>query len=274
MRKTKAIAALAVFALGAFWPLGQALAQEEADIDPSKPTNLYTFVDFNFEWQGFERGDTVGLRVMPTIAFNAQNMVQVEIPIQNADFENIESSTGLGDIRVRYFGLPMVREATLSHVGASVDVFLPAGDENKGLGSGSWIIAPGVLFGIAASDTLNFYPILSYQYSASVVNCTAGGSDAGGCVPPGPGESESDGSTQAVSVEVMTVFGLPAGMWFQVIPKYSEVFDGPESRSFNTRLNWGWMLPENLSLSVDFLHEFENRDGLQNHVRVGVGYYF
>ena len=177
----------------------------------------------------------------------------------------------VGDIRIRYFGLPVVREATLSHVGVSLDVFAPSGDEDKGLGSGSWVMAPGILFGIAASDTLNFYPIVSYQYSPSAVNCTADGSDAGGCIPPGPGESDGNGTTQGVSVEIMSVFGLPNGMWVQLIPKYSEVFDGPESRSLNLRVNYGWMLRENLSLTADVLHEFDNRDGLQNHVRVGVG---
>ncbi len=80
-----------------------AVAQE---IDPSKPTNLYSFIDFNFEWQGFGQGETVGLRVMPTWAINDQNMVQTEIPIQRADFESIEAATGVGDIRIRYFGLP------------------------------------------------------------------------------------------------------------------------------------------------------------------------
>ena len=55
---------------------------------------------------------------------------------------------------------------------------------------------------------------------------------------------------------------------------HSEVFDGPESRSLNLRVSYGWMLRENLSLTADLLHEFDNRDGLQNHVRFGVGYYF
>ena len=262
---------LAAFLAGV---VGVSAPTASQEIDPSKPTNLYSFIDLNFEWQGFGKGDTVGFRVMPTWAINNQNMVQAEIPIQRADFETIEAATGVGDIRIRYFGLPVVREATLSHIGVSLDVFVPAGDEDKGLGSGRWVMAPGIMFGIAASDTVNFYPIISYQYSASAVNCTAGGSDAGGCVPPGPGESDGDGTTQGVSVEVMSVIGLPNAMWLQLVPKYSEVFDCPESRSFNLRVNYGWMLRSNLSLTVDFLHEFENRDGLRNHVRVGLGYFF
>lgn len=272
--KLKALNILIMFVSVLLAAGSPSFGQNAETLDPSKPTNLYSYIDTSAEWQGFEQGNTWGLRIMPTWALNNKNMFQAEIPLQWPDFEGVDKGAGIGDIRIRYFGIPIVLESTLSHIGVSVDLFMPTGDEKKGLGSGSWIIAPGILLGIAASEKLNFYPIVSYQYSTRAANTTAGGSKPGGGVPPGPGESDKDGTTHGISVEVMCVLGLPNNMWLQLIPKYSSIFKGPESESFNARISWGWMLKDNISLTVDFLNEFANRDGLRNHLRVGIGYYF
>ena len=72
---------------------------------------------------------------------------------------------GLGDIRARYFWLPYKDYSKfVGAFGPSVDVFIPTGSYEDGLGSSSWIISPGVTVSLMAADWIQFFPILSYQY--------------------------------------------------------------------------------------------------------------
>jgi hypothetical protein len=49
--------------------------------------------------------------------------------------------------------------------GPSLDIFAPTGSFENGLGSGRWLISPGITVGLMAADWIQFFPILSYQYA-------------------------------------------------------------------------------------------------------------
>ena len=54
--------------------------------------------------------------------------------------------------------------------GPSIDIFVPTGKIEDGLGSDRWIISPGFTVGLMASDMIQFFPILSYQYAGKPVS--------------------------------------------------------------------------------------------------------
>lgn len=250
------------------------VAEETGQVDPSRPTNLYSSVGASLAWGELGTGDTWGARLLSGWAPNRRNEIQLEIRVQHATFPGLGNETGLGDVRVSYFGLPLVRDGSLTHIGALLDVSLPTGDEHRGLGTGATVVAPGLLFGLAASDILSFYPTLRLHYASSAANCTAGGPDAVACVTVGPGQADDSGTTEGWSMELLTVIALPSSRWLQVIPKYSEVIEGPESTSLSLQLNYGMMLLDDLAFSIDLLHEFDNREGLGDHVRLGLEFFF
>ena len=70
------------------------------NIDPSKPTNLYTQVNTNLEYQAGKNQNLFGIRANVQYAFNPDNLLLVELPLLNNDRT---SKFGLGDTRVRYF---------------------------------------------------------------------------------------------------------------------------------------------------------------------------
>jgi hypothetical protein len=54
--------------------------EPKKDIDPSNPTNLYTQVNFNPEYEDGKNADLYGVRVNIQYAFNADNLVLMELP--------------------------------------------------------------------------------------------------------------------------------------------------------------------------------------------------
>lgn len=253
----------------------EAFAQD-GGVDPSKPTNFYSYVELTPEWQKYDGGSVYSLRIMPTLAISQNHLLQAEIPISMTDFDGVDSETGFGDIRLRYFWLPYIKpDDKMTHIGGTLDVFLPVGDEDKGLGTGSWMVVPGILFGFQPTKSLSLFPIISYQYIAKDANVTAGGAQPGAALPPGPAPAGTDNEvSHGVSVEVITVINLPWGHYIQLIPKYSRIFEGATSTSFNVRAAYGGMFNAKLGWSVQFLHEFVNRDAMQNDVRISLSYYF
>ncbi|GJM63320.1 hypothetical protein [Persicobacter diffluens] len=141
----------------------QVFAQDqEAAIDASKPTNFYTLLDNQLEYNAGSQ--QVGYRASIMYSPREKHLLMGELPI----LHNLNSKfTGLGDIRMRYFYLPHKDYSkVLGAFGPSIDVYAPTGDFNKGLGSGRWIVAPGITAGILVTDWISFFPVLSYMYQS------------------------------------------------------------------------------------------------------------
>lgn len=132
------------------------------EIDASKPSNFYTFLDNTLELTNSPNQDVFGYRGNLTYAVSAEHLVLVEFPLL---YNNRTKKFGVGDIRTRYFWLPYKDYSQfVGSFGPSVDLFLPAGSFEDGLGTSSLIISPGVMVGLMAAEWIQFFPILSYQY--------------------------------------------------------------------------------------------------------------
>jgi hypothetical protein len=251
-------------------------AQQESEIDASQPTNLYNQMDINAEWQHFEGGTTGGVRLMPTFAPNAKNLVLAEIPILGATWDGLGSAGGIGDLRVRYFTLPYLNPGQKFFAfGPSFDVFMPTGDADKGLGSGAWTFAPGVIFGFRLSDTFTVFPIVAYQLSKGPNTLQAGGDRPGAGVPDPllDPEDEPMADTEGFSTEVITVIPLPDRQYLQVVPSYRQMVKGNVSKAFNVRVIYGKMLNPRLAFQASYMQEFVNRDALRSVLRAGFSFY-
>lgn len=140
-----------------------ALAQNP--IDSSKPTNFYSLVENNLEFRRVDASTNLwGYRGNFTFALNEANLLLAEVPILH---NTRTDKTGIGDLRARYFYLPYKDYAKFfGAFGPSVDVFMPTGDFDDGLGSSSWIFSPGVTVGLMLADWIQAFPILSYTYTS------------------------------------------------------------------------------------------------------------
>jgi len=141
-------------------------AQEEQEIDASKPTNFYTQLDNTLENTASPNQNVLGYRGKFLFAPSEAHLILGEVPLL---YNNRTEKFGVGDIRARYFWLPYKNyDKFFGAFGPSVDVFVPTGSFEDGIGSGRWTISPGLTVGLMAADWIQFFPIVSYQYRSEV----------------------------------------------------------------------------------------------------------
>jgi hypothetical protein len=132
-------------------------AQEsKQEIDPSKPTNLYTQFNVLAEINSGDKINTYGTRLNFQYAFNPDNLLLVEVPLLYNDFTK---KFGLSDTRVRYFRA-VKRNITkrLIAIAPYADVSIPTGSAKNGLGSDRWSLAAGVVAGYIVSPKISMFP--------------------------------------------------------------------------------------------------------------------
>ena len=159
------IAALGLL-LGAVFHLAApaAQAQEEQQIDASKPTNFYPLLGNNIEYNSRETGgDRWGYRAELIYPPSDRWLFLAELPLlYNTDTEEF----GLGDSRLRGFWLPYKDyDKFFGAFGPSVDVTMPTGSFEDGLGSSAWSVALGATGALMLADWIQTFPIVSYLYS-------------------------------------------------------------------------------------------------------------
>jgi len=135
------------------------------EIDPAKPTNFYTQVNVAAEYSFGRADELVGIRISGQYTFNPNNLVLFELPLlYNTD----KSAGGIGDIRLRYFGIIKKDYSKtfpkIATVAPTVDVVLPTGSFENGIGSSSLVVAPGLVWGYFFNAKTQVFPIISYQY--------------------------------------------------------------------------------------------------------------
>ncbi|MBX3240367.1 MAG: hypothetical protein KIT80_02045 [Chitinophagaceae bacterium] len=143
------------------------LAQDSAqadkqDIDPTKPTNLYTQLITSLEYQHFKNKQLFGVRGNIQYAFNKDNLMLLEIPI----LYNVETGkVGIGDSRFRYF-TAVKRNISKSFIAIApmVDITLPFGSYKNGIGGSAWSIAAGSIFGFVITPKFSVFPGVTYVH--------------------------------------------------------------------------------------------------------------
>ncbi|NQZ45858.1 MAG: hypothetical protein HRT65_16255 [Flavobacteriaceae bacterium] len=137
-------------------------AQDNQDIDPSKPTNLYTQINALGEFTSSDNFNTYGTRFNFQYAFDPDNLVLAEVPLLYNDLSN---SFGLSDIRVRYFNAIKrnLSESIIALV-PFADITVPTGSVENGLGADTWSLAGGVILGVLLSEKVSLFPGINYVY--------------------------------------------------------------------------------------------------------------
>ena len=211
-------------------------------MDTSKPTNFYSFLDNTLEYASHESHNIFGYRGKVTLALSEAHMLLAEVPLL---YNDRTEKFGMGDFRVRYFWLPYKNyDKLVGAFGPSLDVFAPTGKLEDGLGSGRWIISPGVTVGLMAADWIQFFPILSYQYIGKSVTYNA---------PVG------DKATNGVTFQVITSLVFSEKFFMQLTPllKFNEFNDERQDR-FEQQVFASYTLNSKMQLTGFYSGAFED----------------
>jgi hypothetical protein len=156
---------LTVLVLFAF--MASIQAQETTqDIDPSKPTNLYTQINTLGEVNAYDGFNTFGTRLNFQYAFNPDNLLLAEVPLLYNDGTN---SFGLSDVRVRYFrAVKRDISKTVIAIAPFADITMPTGSAENGLGADTWSLAAGVVVGLVLNESISLFPGANYVYLTQI----------------------------------------------------------------------------------------------------------
>ena len=188
-----------------FFLLNVTYAQEaEETIDASKPTNFYSFLDNTVEYTTTPSASLFGYRGVMTITPGDKHQIFAELPLL---YNTKTEKFGISDIRGRYFYLPYKNyDNFFGAFGPSVDIYAPTGSYSNGLGTGRWILSPGVMAGLMVSEQVQFFPVLSYQYQSKILES----------VPENTINQEQHG----ITLQLITTLAFIDNSFFQVTPIY------------------------------------------------------
>lgn len=213
---------VAVLVIAGFVLAHTAVADEEesSGFNPSDPTVAASHIEVIPEYNKGTDYESPLLRLIYDIDWGHQGKYSItaEIPYGYIDFEDDDSATGLGDIRLRYFHRLFSNpdpDARVQNVVASLDTFLPTGSSSKGLGLGTTLLAPTVIFDVPLTERITAYPMPKLKFSTSK---TLGRSSA---FSPGKDPTparESEEYIYAFGIESYFIYQDPSGFWVFLDP--------------------------------------------------------
>jgi len=184
--------------------------QAKSDIDPSKPTNLYTQVNAQLEYANNPNGNLIGMRFNIQYAPNKNNLFIAEAPIL---YNTVSRKAGFSDFRIRYFTVVKRNlSARLIAVAPFLDITAPTGSTAHGLGQGSWSIAAGGVIGYVVSSKFAMFPGLGYVH---ITRPTASAAAANGITLQMNG-SYSFSKRTFMFINPTPVFLNRSGVWHSV----------------------------------------------------------
>ena len=136
-------------------------------IDPSRPTNQYTRLSNNVEYNFLKAGKrTYGYRANFIWASPRQHhSLYMELPLLYSTFSK---KFGLSDMRFRYYWVPYKNYTKKPGAfGFAIDSYVPTGKLDDGLGRNRWIIATGLSTAFVFGKFSTF-PYAYYLYSSEI----------------------------------------------------------------------------------------------------------
>lgn len=227
--------------------------------DPSDPTQVTFHVMQEFEWNQLSenQGDTIAYKVSPFIPLNCCDqsfLLNVEVPLTHAGTDLLGNHTGIGDTRLKFFWLIGTECDVVRAIVPSFDAIAPTGDEEKGLGGGSWIYMPNMVFALQLDKNFSVYPFLRYVHSDTPRPFLI--PDIGIPVPPLGDVDDSPADTRAFNMEVMMTYSLQDALmdWVSVTPDYFQNFTDGKGHTFQMKYDSGVALTESCFLIMKFWH--------------------
>ena len=220
------------------------LAQEE--IDASKPTNFYTLLENNLEYNSRDNGGNIfGYRAQLIYPPSDEHLFLAEAPLL---YNDQSEKFGLGDFRLRYFWLPYKDYSQFfGAFGPSIDIFAPTGSFEDGLGSSSWVVTPGVMGALMFAEWIQAFVVLSYQFTSKPTTDLI------------PEDQKKDRS--GITIQSITPVVFSDDFFIQVTPIYAiNDFDDSSSGRYIQELLAQYAVSSTIQISAFWRGVFEDND--------------
>ena len=241
---------------------GQVAAGDEGFHDPSDVTSLVTSLSPVLQYTRYENESQPDDGLWQ---FKVEGQYSREAILLLADvgfgYRTGNDESGILDSRIRLFNVPFRSDdpnAWISTLGWSIDSYIPLGDVEDGLGSGNWVVAPGVIW-THSMPFVNVSPNLIYQF-------TWANSELREDIPV-----DEENESQATRLELNLAFEMPARYWLLVTPSYTWGLKNTDDGGF-IRAFGGYNIGMDMSLGLEAQYNFDVRNGLLQEVIRGEKY--
>jgi hypothetical protein len=221
-------------------------SQKSVEIDPAKPTNFYTQVNVAAEYSFGDADELIGTRISGQYTFNPNNLVLFELPL----LYNIDrKGGGIGDIRLRYFGIVKKDYSKtfpkVATIAPTLDVLLPTGSYKNGVGSSSLVISPGLVWGWFFSEKTQLFPIISYQHIGKPTSSLV------------PEELRYD--KHGITFQTIVNYSFSKKTFMQVTPIYAVNDLNRKGNAFTTEFKFSHLPTTHSKIQVFVRQEFTRR---------------
>ncbi len=233
--------------------IGYASAQYENVYTLSDPASMRSRAPLDLESYFFHAGEQFYAARLGFLygLQNERHLLGISIPFVHnifvGDYAGFENTTGIGDIKMMYMGVPYYKKDKigLSRISAAMEISTPTGEWQLGRGAGVWTYKPGLTFTYRLAPEIFLYPEIGYQFSLNKANST------GGSGMPDPEDPEKDNPIQNLKIKVPAVIVIDSWEgWFSLNGQYLRSFSAKEDYFF-IGMDLGKMLGERSSASLN-----------------------
>jgi len=181
-----------------------------------------------------------------------RHVMGITIPVVHSifsgDFAGFENTTGIGDIKFSYIGVPYVSKDALGlqKVSVFLDATAPTGNEQLGRGAGAWVFKPGVVFTYRPDPSFYVFPQVNFQFSSARLNSLGGGDGV-----PDLEDPDSEDKLKVLSISLPGTFVIDDWEgWISLNPEYIKSFEEDTYFLF-LRLDLGKMIGQRTSAALN-----------------------
>jgi hypothetical protein len=260
------------------WAGFSAAAEEVKKVDPTDPTNVQFSITPSYDYTKLSEdgGSTSAFSIDTWIPLSEKDLFTIEFKIMNSSITGLPSETGFSDIRMKYFHLISTPDmGILRAVAPSFDLIVPTGDEDKGLGGGSWLLIPNIVLALGLSETVSAYPTFRYVHSIHK------GENEGvftGLLPDYniPVFDSSDdglmkfnsGKVRGLNFEMPISAALSDSLFFTATPNLFHNLANGGSTTFSSKFQLTYQPLENVSVAIETNVPFTGDNGFDSNLKL------
>lgn len=256
---------------------GTLCAQNAIDSrEPYNPVNMQSRLNLDFDSYYFVAENRF-FAFRPGFYYGVpgkRHLMGITFPVVHSifsgDFAGFENTTGIGDVKFTYIGVPVETKDALGlqRISTFLEVTAPTGNEILGRGTGAWVFKPGVAFSFRPDAAFHIFPQINFQFSSARLNSLGGGDG----VPDLEDPSLND-KLKVISLSVPATFVVDdwAG-WISLHPEYIHTFVEDTYFLF-LRFDLGKMIGERTAASLNITKFIAGQPRLETMFRVRFSYF-
>lgn len=252
--------------------LDSSYAQSDIDIvKPFDPVNMESRINIDLDSYYFV-AENKFFAIRPGYYYsipNKRHLMGMSVPVVHSifsgDFAGYENTTGIGDFKFTYVGVPYQSNDALGfqRVSAFLEVTAPTGNEQLGRGVGAWVFKPGVVFTYRPDVAFYLYPQINFQISAGDLNSLGGGDGV-----PDLEDPDLNDKLKVMTIILPATFAIDNwGGWISLVPEYIQSFS-EETYFIFLRMDVGKMMGRRSSAALQITKFIAGQPRLETLVRV------